>query len=55
MGGSAFNSLPPGSFPRIPPTAYKDLKARLKPALDSLYEYVAVPTEAPEKADHGEN
>ncbi|KIK69537.1 hypothetical protein GYMLUDRAFT_33911 [Collybiopsis luxurians FD-317 M1] len=54
MGGSAFNSLPPGSFPRIPPTVYKDLKARLKPTLDSLYEYVAVPAEAPEKVDHGD-
>ncbi|KAF5389273.1 hypothetical protein D9757_003542 [Collybiopsis confluens] len=54
MGGSAFNSLPSGSFPRIPPPVYKDLKARLSPALDRLYEYVAVPIEDPEKTDHGD-
>ncbi len=55
MGGSAFSaSLPAVAFPRIPPTVYAALKARLFPKLLELYTYVGVPTEAPDKNDHGD-
>ena len=55
MGGSAFSASRPSSvFPRIPPAVYAALKARLFPKLLELYTYVGVPTEAPEKNDHGD-
>ena len=55
MGGSAFSaSLPLTAFPRLPPSVYKNLKAKLLLKLQELYTYVGVPIEAPEKADHGD-
>lgn len=54
MGGHAFNLLNPGSFPRIPTTVYQPLKAHFQVLLQALYVHVGVPTEAPEKLDHGD-
>ncbi|KAF9077664.1 hypothetical protein BDP27DRAFT_1311432 [Rhodocollybia butyracea] len=54
MGGRAFNFLEPGSFPRIPTPVYQPLKARFQVLLQALYVHVGVPTEAPEKPDHGD-
>ena len=55
MGGNAFGSiLRPAAFPRIPPTVYRALKARILPLLEELYTYVGIPHVAPEKADHGD-
>ncbi|KAJ3802483.1 hypothetical protein GGU11DRAFT_865496 [Lentinula aff. detonsa] len=54
MGGSAFKLLQTSSFPRLPSPVYQALKARLTPVLQQLYDYVAVPAEAPEKMDHGD-
>jgi hypothetical protein len=54
MGGSAFNRLLPSSFPRIPPAVYTALKARFLPILETAYTHVQVPSEAPEKRDHGD-
>jgi hypothetical protein len=55
MGGKAFaKTLPLAIFPRLPPRAYKLLKDRLIPRMQALYAHVAVPSEAPEKADHGD-
>lgn len=55
MGGSAFKEvLPNAVFPRMPPSVYQTLKARLIPYLLELYARVTAPPEAPEKADHGD-
>ncbi|RDB14556.1 hypothetical protein Hypma_016242 [Hypsizygus marmoreus] len=55
MGGNAFTStLPPTSFPRLPPAVYAALKTRLFPQIQSIYTHVAVPFEAPEKASYGD-
>jgi hypothetical protein len=55
MGGNAFHQiLPATSFPRIPPTVYSSLKARLIPLFQSIYVHIAVPFEAPEKLDYGD-
>jgi hypothetical protein len=55
MGGNAFISvLGPASFPRLPPTVYNALKARLSPILEQLYVHVGVPPEAPEKESYGD-
>lgn len=55
MGGRAFsNDFPPGSFPRLPPRLYQDLKDRLTPLLQTIYTLVEVPPEAPGKKDHGD-
>ncbi|KAJ7227075.1 hypothetical protein GGX14DRAFT_628086 [Mycena pura] len=55
MGGNAFSAtLPASAFPRIPPAAYRALKARLTSRLRTLYSIVSTPVEAPEKADHGD-
>jgi hypothetical protein len=55
MGGRAFSQLLPSAvFPRMPPSVYDSLKARVLPRMLDLYNYVAVPYEAPEKRDHGD-
>jgi hypothetical protein len=55
MGGSAFSAeLEATSFPRLPPPVYAALKAHLLPKIQSLYSFVAVPIEAPEKLDFGD-
>ncbi|KAI0699123.1 hypothetical protein BC835DRAFT_1227272, partial [Cytidiella melzeri] len=55
MGGNAFATLlPEASFPRMSPSVYQRLKDRLGTRLRDLYEVVAVPCEAPEKADYGD-
>ena len=55
MGGKAFNSrYPDAKFPRMSPTIYATMKDRLLPILETLYENVVVPHEAPEKVDHGD-
>lgn len=55
MGGNAFkNALPDARFPRMSPSIYNSLKARLLLQLQTLYEHVAVPREAPGKADYGD-
>ncbi|KAJ3503985.1 hypothetical protein NLJ89_g8179 [Agrocybe chaxingu] len=55
MGGSAFGSiLQPTAFPRIPPPIYQALKGSFLSKLQEFYECVGVPTEAPEKLDHGD-
>ncbi|KAI0953457.1 hypothetical protein AcW1_007671 [Taiwanofungus camphoratus] len=55
MGGNAFRqTLPDTSFPRISPSVYQALKARLLPLIQSLYGLAVVPAEAPEKIDHGD-
>jgi len=55
MGGNAFNaSHPEALFPRMPPSVYNLAKTRILAALQPLYEHVATPAEAPQKADHGD-
>jgi hypothetical protein len=55
MGGNAFGAvLEASSFPRLPPAVYAALKSRLLPKIQSLYSFVAVPAEAPEKPDFGD-
>jgi hypothetical protein len=55
MGGNAFGTVLQGSsFPRLPPAIYTALKLRLLPRIQSLYTFVAIPMEAPEKPDHGD-
>jgi len=55
MGGNAFGAvLQASSFPRLPPAVYAALKSRLLPKIQSLYLFVAIPTEAPEKPDFGD-
>ncbi|CCM01876.1 uncharacterized protein FIBRA_03947 [Fibroporia radiculosa] len=55
MGGNAFNqTLSSAIFPRMSPECYQTLKAALLPYVQPLYELVAVPNEAPGKADHGD-
>lgn len=55
MGGNAFAALLPGaSFPRMSPEVYNRLKDDLTQCLQTFYEVVAVPREAPEKVDHGD-
>ncbi|KAJ7052586.1 hypothetical protein C8F01DRAFT_1170515 [Mycena amicta] len=55
MGGQAFSaSLPLKAFPRIPPTVYLALKARITPQIETLYSIVSTPAEAPLKPDHGD-
>ena len=55
MGGRAFiQALPVGSFPRLRSPLYNDVKKRLTEMLQTIYEYVEVPPEAPEKKDHGD-
>jgi hypothetical protein len=55
MGGNAFGAvLKASSFPRLPPAVYAALKSRLLPKIQSLYSFVAVPIEAPEKPDYGD-
>ncbi|KDR82865.1 hypothetical protein GALMADRAFT_238482 [Galerina marginata CBS 339.88] len=55
MGGSAFSAfLPASAFPRLPRPVYRALKTRYLPKLAELYAWVGVPTEAPEKQDHGD-
>lgn len=55
MGGNAFNQmLPQATFPRMSPAVYRALKVTLLPLVQSQYELVAIPPEAPGKADHGD-
>lgn len=55
MGGSAFSAiLSATAFPRIPPSIYHALKARLIPKISQLYNSVGVPIEAPEKQNYGD-
>lgn len=55
MGGKAFLSLlPNATFPRLPPAVYTSLKSSLLPHLTTLFQYVGVPHEAPEKQDYGD-
>ncbi|KAI0785256.1 hypothetical protein C8Q75DRAFT_686109, partial [Abortiporus biennis] len=55
MGGNAFNlSHPNAQFPRLDTNTYTRLKQENLSALQKLYEFVIVPHEAPEKADHGD-
>ncbi|KAL4251858.1 hypothetical protein ABKN59_002645 [Abortiporus biennis] len=55
MGGNAFNlSHPNAQFPRLDTNTYTHLKQENLSALQKLYEFVIVPHEAPEKADHGD-
>jgi hypothetical protein len=55
MGGNAFGTiLEASSFPRLPPAVYAALKSRLLPKMQSLYSFVAIPIEAPEKSDYGD-
>jgi hypothetical protein len=55
MGGSAFSAImEASSFPRLRPAVYAALKLRLLPRIQSLYSFVAVPIEAPEKLDYGD-
>ncbi|KAH7928388.1 hypothetical protein BV22DRAFT_1082931, partial [Leucogyrophana mollusca] len=55
MGGRAFLQVfPADSFPRLPPSLYKQIKIRLRSRLQVLYAIVEVPAEAPEKVDHGD-
>lgn len=55
MGGNAFAAVLKGSsFPRLPPAIYAALKLRLLPQIQSLYTFVAVPIETPEKPDYGD-
>jgi hypothetical protein len=55
MGGSAFHALlGKEAFPRVPPGLYSTFKARLLPKVCELYSFVAIPVEAPEKADYGD-
>lgn len=55
MGGNAFRQVYPSArFPRFSTTVYDALKARLTPRLQTLYEHVTVPFEAPEKLTHGD-
>ncbi|KAI0768978.1 hypothetical protein BD413DRAFT_614023 [Trametes elegans] len=55
MGGNAFAArVPDATFPRMPPPVYDALKAALLPIVQTLYMHVAVPREAPEKADFGD-
>jgi hypothetical protein len=51
MGGHAFKDL---HCPRIPQGVYNDVKAQAVAALRSVFSYVVVPTEMPEKADYGD-
>lgn len=55
MGGNAFANLLPGAtFPRMSPEVYNRLKDDLTQCLKAFYRDIAVPCEAPEKADHGD-
>ncbi|KAF9816926.1 hypothetical protein IEO21_03800 [Rhodonia placenta] len=55
MGGNAFRGkLSTALFPRMSPHTYQALRARLLPLVQSQFESVAVPREAPEKVDHGD-
>nr|GAT60847.1 predicted protein [Mycena chlorophos] len=55
MGGHAFSAtLPEAAFPRIPPPVYEALKKQITPKLESLFQVVSTPAEAPQKADHGD-
>lgn len=55
MGGNAFNaSHPDALFPRMQPSVYELAKTKIRDALIPLYEHVATPSEAPQKADHGD-
>lgn len=55
MGGRAFlESMPDAIFPRLPPETYFALKERLKLLLETIYQRVSVPREAPEKYDYGD-
>ncbi|THH18306.1 hypothetical protein EUX98_g8982 [Antrodiella citrinella] len=55
MGGNAFNaSHPEATFPRMSPSVYHLAKTQIQAALQPLYEHVATPAEAPQKADHGD-
>ncbi|EJD50798.1 hypothetical protein AURDEDRAFT_143221 [Auricularia subglabra TFB-10046 SS5] len=55
MGGHAFSeSLPEAQFPRMSPEVYKRLKVATLQQLLLLFRHVAVPREAPGKADYGD-
>lgn len=55
MGGKAFKAiLAPSSVPRLPPAVYKAVKDRFLPSIETLYHYVSVPPEDPEKSTHGD-
>lgn len=55
MGGKAFLQLLPNTtFPRMSPAVYYTLKQTILPRLRELFQEVAVPPEAPEKADYGD-
>lgn len=55
MGGNAFTSvLPDAVFPRMRPAVYFALKERIQARLSTLFAHVAVPREAPGKADYGD-
>ncbi|CAL1713280.1 unnamed protein product [Somion occarium] len=55
MGGQAFNAqYPEAKFPRMSHAIYAAMKDRLRLIVETLYEKVVVPHEAPEKVDHGD-
>ena len=55
MGGNAFNAdHPEASFPRMHPSVYEKVKAKVHDILKPLYDHVTSPAEAPQKADHGD-
>lgn len=55
MGGNAFAQLlKNASFPRMSPAVYFALKAKILEQLTPLFAHVAVPREAPGKADYGD-
>lgn len=59
MGGLAFadtvaESGQPIIVPRLPPEEYKKLSARYQRALETIFEKVVIPREAPGKVDYGD-
>jgi len=55
MGGNAFSErIPTAVFPRMSPSFYNSLKARVVLRLEALYHLVTVPPEAPGKLDYGD-
>ena len=57
MGGQAFDKPKEGEpkdFPRMPPELYHRVASHIKRLLELHFARVAIPREAPEKADHGD-
>ena len=58
MGGNAFATAGPNGsslhVPRMPPAVYQERKEHFNAILHVYYAQVAVPTEVPEKPDHGD-